>query len=49
MCGRFTLTNPEQITLRFDAAMDAEDIHADYNIAPTQQVAVVVGGIAPTD
>ena len=44
MCGRYTLTNPTQIPLRFEAEVDGDgDAIGDpaYNIAPTQSVAVV--------
>ena len=41
MCGRFTLYHtPEEITARFDADQVLE-MEAHYNIAPTQNVAVV--------
>src|SRR5438309_597237 len=45
MCGRYTLTAPEQLALRFDldpATVPA--VEARYNIAPTQQVPVIVTG-----
>ena len=40
MCGRYTLSNPEQLALRFDLAEAI--VEARYNIAPTQQVPVIV-------
>ena len=46
MCGRFTLTTPDQLALRFDIIEDerdeAERPHPAYNIAPSQDIAVVV-------
>ncbi len=46
MCGRFTLTTPDQLALRFDVAEDerddAERPHAAYNIAPSQDISVIV-------
>jgi len=46
MCGRYTLTIPEQLALRFDAAEDrrdeAEQLRPAYNIAPSQAIPVVV-------
>ncbi len=46
MCGRFTLTTPKQIALRFDVAEDERGEHERfdpaYNIAPSQDISVVV-------
>ena len=46
MCGRFTLTTPDQIALRFDVAEDERDdavrLRPAYNIAPSQDLAVIV-------
>jgi putative SOS response-associated peptidase YedK len=43
MCGRYTLTAPEQLALRFDLDPDAvPTVEARHNIAPTQQVPVIV-------
>ena len=42
MCGRFTLTDPGQIPLRFDVEVDADTLLPRYNIAPSQLVPVVV-------
>jgi len=46
MCGRFTLTTPDQIALRFDVIEDERDDDARsrpaYNIAPSQDIAVIV-------
>lgn len=42
MCGRYTLTAPEQLALRFDldpAAVPA--VEARYSIAPTREVPVI--------
>ena len=41
MCGRFTLSNPRQLALRFDLAALAEQ-PARFNVAPTQPVPCVV-------
>jgi putative SOS response-associated peptidase YedK len=46
MCGRFTLTTPDQLALRFDVTEDerddAERPHPAYNIAPSQDIPVIV-------
>jgi putative SOS response-associated peptidase YedK len=43
MCGRYTLTAPGQLALRFDLDPDAVPaVEARYNVAPTQQVPVIV-------
>jgi putative SOS response-associated peptidase YedK len=45
MCGRFTLRNAEQLPLRFAATASPEVKAAlvpHYNIAPTQQIPIVV-------
>jgi len=46
MCGRFTLTTPDQIALRFDVAEDERDDtkrpNPAYNIAPSQDIPVIV-------
>src|SRR5581483_9928951 len=45
MCGRYTLTNPAQLELRFDVAPDvARTAEARYNIAPSQLIPVIVEG-----
>ena len=42
MCGRFTLHTPREIlTRRFQVDLDAPDLTARYNIAPTQPVLTV--------
>src|SRR4051794_11198423 len=43
MCGRFTLTNPGQLSLRFDVdgAGDAE-LEPRFNVAPSHAVPVIV-------
>jgi putative SOS response-associated peptidase YedK len=43
MCGRFTITDPRQLALRFDLAELAE-LPARFNVAPTQPVPMVVMG-----
>ena len=46
MCGRFTLTTPDQLALRFDVAEDERDDakrrNPAYNIAPSQDITVIV-------
>jgi putative SOS response-associated peptidase YedK len=42
MCGRYTLTDPGQIPLRFDVEVNADTLLPRYNIAPSQLVPVVV-------
>jgi putative SOS response-associated peptidase YedK len=43
MCGRYTLSNVGQLSLRFDVAAEKSGALAPhYNIAPTEQVPVVV-------
>jgi len=46
MCGRFTLTTPDQLALRFDIIEDERDEHEQfdpaYNIAPSQDISVIV-------
>lgn len=43
MCGRYTLTNTSQLSLRFDLDKKVEDLPPRYNVAPSQTVPVVVG------
>ncbi len=44
MCGRFTLAAPgEKVAEQFELA-EAPDLAPRFNIAPTQQVAVVRSG-----
>ena len=43
MCGRFTrATSTEIIAKEFDVEEVSEDLRPSYNIAPTQEVAVIV-------
>jgi putative SOS response-associated peptidase YedK len=43
MCGRYTLGNVGQLSLRFNVAVDeTPDLVPRYNVAPTEQVPVVV-------
>lgn len=43
MCGRYSLTAPGQLALRFDLDTASEPaLEARYNIAPSQQVPVIV-------
>lgn len=45
MCGRYTLTNPAQLELRFDVTPDDTwTVDARYNIAPSQMIPVIVEG-----
>ena len=41
MCGRFTLTAPADVIAAFFDLVSIPDLAPRYNIAPTQQVAVV--------
>jgi len=41
MCGRYTLTHPDQMTLRFDLPEGAPALEPSYNVAPSQTVPVV--------
>lgn len=41
MCGRFTLTLSPELIAEVIGQIDAARIHPRYNIAPTQQVAVI--------
>jgi putative SOS response-associated peptidase YedK len=43
MCGRFTLANIGQLSLRFDVDASGENLTSRYNIAPSQQIPVIVG------
>ena len=43
MCGRFSLTQPNQLELRFDVSA-GEPLEARYNVAPAQQIPVIVDG-----
>src|SRR5438105_4104407 len=42
MCGRYTLTDPAQLPLRFDVVVAEDTALPRYNIAPSQPVPVVV-------
>lgn len=42
MCGRYTLTDPAQLPLRFDVEVAEDTVVPRYNIAPAQAVPVVV-------
>ena len=41
MCGRYTLTQPDQLQQRFEAANALPDVPARYNVAPSQELPVV--------
>ena len=44
MCGRYTLTNPDDIAARFGlGALTETRIEPRFNVAPSQQVPVIVG------
>ena len=43
MCGRFTLTQPGQLQLRFSLP-DEVSLDARYNVAPSQDIAIVRAG-----
>lgn len=45
MCGRFSLTQPGQLALRFDVTT-SEPLEARYNVAPAQRIPVIVEGPA---
>ncbi len=43
MCGRYTLTNPHQLPLRFDVAAESTaSLAPRYNVAPSQDLPVIV-------
>ena len=42
MCGRYTITRPNNLVLRFDLASDEPDLPPRYNVAPTQTVPIVL-------
>jgi putative SOS response-associated peptidase YedK len=42
MCGRYSLTNPQNIAPRFHAAPEDAQLKPRYNVAPTQVMPVVV-------
>lgn len=44
MCGRYTLTSPDELVQEFGLGELPYDLKPRYNIAPTQEAAVVVGG-----
>lgn len=45
MCGRYTLTSPEDIAARFGlGALTETHIEPRFNVAPSQAVPVIVGG-----
>lgn len=47
MCGRYTLTSPEDIAARFGlGALTETHIEPRFNVAPTQAVPVIVAGEA---
>ena len=47
MCGRYTLTSPEDLAARFGlGALTETHIEPRYNVAPSQAVPVIVGGEA---
>ncbi len=44
MCGRYTLTSPDELVQEFGLGELPFDLAPRYNIAPTQEAPVVVGG-----
>ena len=44
MCGRYTLTSPDELVHEFDLGELPFDLKPRYNIAPTQEAAVILGG-----
>ncbi len=43
MCGRFSLTNPAQLSLRFDVPITDESVLVPhFNIAPSQLMPIIV-------
>ena len=44
MCGRYTLTDPGQLSLRFDVGVTDDAVLPRYNIAPSQLVPAIVEG-----
>lgn len=44
MCGRYTLTNVEQIAFRFAVAESGVELEPRYNIAPSQLAPVLIAG-----
>lgn len=41
MCGRYTLVKTEKLKDRFNLAKTVPDMHANYNVAPGQQMPVI--------
>jgi len=42
MCGHFTLTQTDQLPLRFDLVAEDSPAEPRYNIAPSQEIPMVV-------
>jgi putative SOS response-associated peptidase YedK len=42
VCGRFSITNPRQLALRFGLETPADALPARFNVAPSQPVPVIV-------
>lgn len=42
MCGRYTLTNPDEIAERYHLTEAPKDISPNYNVAPTHTMPVIV-------
>ena len=50
MCGRYTLTSPEDIAARFGlGALTETHIEPRFNVAPSQGVPVIVSGVSGVD
>ncbi len=41
MCGRYTLTHPDQLQQRFEAVNALPEMPPRYNVAPSQELPVV--------
>ena len=41
MCGRYTLSKTEQLAKRYNLAHVPKDLHANFNVAPTQTMPVI--------
>ena len=42
MCGRYTLTKPDKLAERFAVQSEIEELLARYNVAPTQEIPVIL-------
>jgi putative SOS response-associated peptidase YedK len=44
MCGRYTLTKPDELAQRFNLASVPDNLRPNYNVAPTQTMPVITLG-----